>query len=210
MGSVPEVWYLSGGISAANCIAAYAAKGAASQAASYSNLANPGTYDAAAGSAPTWDTTNGWMFNGSSQYLTTGITNGLNNTWSAICKFSNCTASDGALFGNLNAGSWFFIQPVTGTDRGYVNGSPTPQYHATTKASGVMGFAGTKAYLDGADEGLTLVGGGSGTPNTIYIGKLNRTGGPNWTDAYIQALAFYDTVLSAAQVLAVTNAMNAL
>ena len=36
------------------CIAAYQPKGAASLAASYVNLQQPGTYDAAPGVAPTW------------------------------------------------------------------------------------------------------------------------------------------------------------
>ena len=35
-------WYLSGGIAAANCIAAFTPKGAASLAASYDNNAAPG------------------------------------------------------------------------------------------------------------------------------------------------------------------------
>ena len=35
-------WYLASGVPAANCIAAYAAKGAAGLAASYDNLAAPG------------------------------------------------------------------------------------------------------------------------------------------------------------------------
>lgn len=56
------------------CVAAYQPIGAASLAASYVNLANPGTYDAAPGVAPTWASATGWTFNGSTQYLTTGIT----------------------------------------------------------------------------------------------------------------------------------------
>jgi len=40
-----EPWWLSGGIAAANCVAAYQPKGAASLEASYVNLANPGTYN---------------------------------------------------------------------------------------------------------------------------------------------------------------------
>lgn len=51
-------WYLAGG--APTPIAVYQPKGAASLAASYVNLANPGTYDAAADvpgyGAPTWTT----------------------------------------------------------------------------------------------------------------------------------------------------------
>ena len=66
-GVVP--WYLAGGIAKANCIAAYQPKGAASLAASYVNLVTPGTYDAAPGTAPTFDSALGWTFDGTSQYL---------------------------------------------------------------------------------------------------------------------------------------------
>lgn len=70
-------WWLAGGIDPANCIAAYRAKGAASLAASYDNLAAPGngladgTYDLTLGVAPTFDAATGWTFNGSTQWLTT-------------------------------------------------------------------------------------------------------------------------------------------
>ncbi len=62
-------WWLSGGISAANCIAAYQPKGAADLAASYVNLANPGTYNAAPGVAPTWAAADGWTFGGTNYLL---------------------------------------------------------------------------------------------------------------------------------------------
>ena len=55
------------------CIAAYQPKGAADLAASYVNLITPGTYNAAPGTAPTFDAATGWTFNGSTQYLTTGV-----------------------------------------------------------------------------------------------------------------------------------------
>jgi len=56
-------WYLSGGIAAANCIAAYQPKGAASLAASYANLPNPGTYNAVPLDAITVLNAYGWYWN---------------------------------------------------------------------------------------------------------------------------------------------------
>ena len=54
MGKKVIPWYRSGGIPAANCVAAYKAIGAASQADSYINLVSPGTYDCTASTpAPT-------------------------------------------------------------------------------------------------------------------------------------------------------------
>ena len=100
-------WWLSGGISAANCKAAYAPKGAASLVASYSNLNAPGTNDAAPGTAPTWDATNGWIFNGTNQYLTTGIVPAAG--YSMIVRFSNLT-SDGYLAGTQQTAAPRFFQ----------------------------------------------------------------------------------------------------
>lgn len=52
-------WYLAGGVSAANCIAAYQPKGASSLEASYVNLANPGTYNLS-GATPAFDSALGY------------------------------------------------------------------------------------------------------------------------------------------------------
>ena len=54
-------WWLAGGISASDCIAAYQPKGAASYAASLININNPGTRNLTnTGIDPSWDATNGW------------------------------------------------------------------------------------------------------------------------------------------------------
>jgi hypothetical protein len=75
-------WWVVGEISASNAIAAYQSKASASLAASYSNLANPGTYNLTATVAPTWDTTSGWIFTGT-QFLKTGIQPS-DSTWSYL------------------------------------------------------------------------------------------------------------------------------
>lgn len=67
-GGVAAPWWLSGGIAAVNCIAAYTPKGAVSLAASYDNNAAPGnglpdgTYDAMVvqGRTPAWSAVRGW------------------------------------------------------------------------------------------------------------------------------------------------------
>jgi hypothetical protein len=83
-------WWLSGGISAANCIAAYQPKGAVSYAASKVNLANPGTYNATEGTAPAFDTAVGWTFNGTTMFLETGIVPDLSaQAWSVIVRSKN-------------------------------------------------------------------------------------------------------------------------
>ena len=61
-------WWLAGGIHPSQVVAAYQPKGAASLAASYVNLANPGTNDAQVGVAPGLDSS-GWVFTGTEKLL---------------------------------------------------------------------------------------------------------------------------------------------
>jgi hypothetical protein len=201
-------WWLSGGISAANCIAAYQPKGAADLAGSYINKANPSTYDAAPGTAPTWNATNGWIFlSTSSQYLRTGLTGA--DGWSAICRYSNFDGpTNGCIFaGNAGAGALFGIQWNSSSEY-----YPMHQSYATVSealvASGVIAIAGQDYYLDHVYK--TTIG---TTPNVyreIYIGSSNNGSANNFCKVYIQAFALYDITLSAPQVIAVTDAMTAL
>jgi hypothetical protein len=208
-----EDWWLAGGISAANAIGAYQAQGAANLAASYVNLANPGTYDAAPGVAPTWDAVNGWKFlASSSQCLTTGITPSPLALWTVICKFSDAITVNAALFGQLGATAHTYILPLYGGNScQYLNGSPASGLIITgALTSGVLAIAGTKAYHDGSAEAGTISN-GSGTTYPILIGGIQRVATrTNYITAYEQAVAIYDTPITAEQVLAVTNAMNAL
>src|SRR3989344_7466925 len=95
---VQSTWTTAGG--APTPVAAYQPISAASLTASYANLANPGTYTAAVGVAPTFASSTGWTFNGSTQYLTTGVIPA--NGWSMIVRFSNAT---GATVNGVAAGS---------------------------------------------------------------------------------------------------------
>ncbi len=199
-------WYLSGGISAANCIAAYAPKGAASLAASYSNLANPGTYNAAPGVAPTFNTATGWTFNGSSQYLTTGVA--ANTIQSMIVRFTNGDYGTyagviGAYTSDSNAimiMQWHAAGGVV-----YYNGGSSGVLKAPKLAAGILAVAGAKCYRNGVED-ATISGTGSRPSSAILIGQSAGS----YFGGKIQAAAIYNTTITAAQVLAVTNAMNAL
>lgn len=204
-------WWLSGGMSVANCIAAYQPKGAASLAASYANLANPGTYDATPGVAPTWDAVNGWIFNGATQYLTTGFPIGA-TSWSAFIRFAGFApvASVKGFFGAYTGGTQAqLFQSTSATQRSYFNGGGLTISSAMPN-SGVGGFAGNVAYLNGSAEAGSI-GAGTASGFNVFIGARNVAGGVN-ANAQINCAAFvvYNFTLSAAQVLAVTNAMNAL
>lgn len=202
-GGAAVPWYLAGG--APMPIAAYQPKGAATLADSYINLANPGTYNAAPGVAPTFATATGWTFNGTTQYLTTGVVPTASTT--VLVRFSGATA-DGVYtmigsrtvnFGMRNrvsgARQYFLVSTATGTGAGV--------------DAGVMAIAGNQGYYNGAADGSAMT---AGTYSfSLFIAALNNLGGPaQWWGGNIQAVAIYAATLSATQVAAVSAAMAAL
>lgn len=206
--SIP--WYLSGGIPQANCIAAYKAIGAAGLAASYVNLANPGTYNLTAPTAaPTFDIATGWTFNGSTQYLATGITPPDARTWTMIARFAD--AVNGYISGYyFDTGFGFIMSPARDGWRLYYNGNVQGFHpHAEVTTSGVQAIAGGKGYIDGVEDATFNTAANSGE---IYLGADKRDAGTPPVHAYfngtIAAFAVYDTVLTQAQIEAVTAAMN--
>lgn len=206
-GGAAAAWYLAGGVSAANCVAAYAPKGAASLAASYTNLANPGTYDCTVGVAPTWAAATGWTF-AASAYLTTGITPASDVSWTVLCRFSNLT-NDGAVFGSVGPGT-FYLRPNMGGNSRYAYRESTYYDIAPTKTSGVQGWAGNTRYRDGTADGAT-VGSINGALPTIFIGARNNAGNAiSQLSGKIQAFAIYNVTLDAATVAAISAAMAAL
>lgn len=204
-------WYLAGGIDAANCVAAYQPKGAASHALSYVNLANPGTYDAAPGTAPTWDQATGWIFNGTSQYLTTGIVPATDQTWSAVVKFSDSIPSNGVLFDAVDDPRYFAIAPQTTTSPGYQTYFNNGSYRDFTfgDSAGIFTLVGDKAGRNSWLDPLVTIPTASGVNTApIYIGC--RSGSSLWFTGKIQALAFYNIILSTSQLLAIVSAIKAI
>lgn len=210
-------WWTAGGIASLTCVAAYQPKGAASLALSYINLASPGTYNAAPGTAPTWDVVNGWKFlTASSQYLGTGIYP--SSGWSLICRFSNAAAVIGAncFFGEADVGNVrrLYISGVDATNTGvrYANGATI--LVAPVLTSGVLAVAGQQGHRNGvADGGAIGAWSGGAAIYPILIGANDYTASPPYrayATGYFQAGAIYNTTLTPAQVLAVTNAMNVL
>lgn len=206
-------WWLSGGVAAGNAVAVYQPKGAASLAASYVNLANPGTYDAAPGVAPTL-TADGWTFNGSSQYLTTGVVP--TGVETVLCRFSNAQnfATEICMFGSQGGSSTIFtIEPSYNNKVRYRFGSGGIGVHpdvAPGLTAGVLGMAGRNAYRNGVDENVSLSA-WSGTGISTYIGALHFGAGAvlHWPGK-IQAVAIYSATLTAAQVAAISSAMSSL
>jgi hypothetical protein len=203
-------WYLAGGVAAANCVAAYQPIGAANLAASYVNLANPGTYNAAPGVAPAWNTTDGWIGNASG-YLETGIIPS-SNTWSMIARYKNGSAvalNFQTCIGQINgAANRCYLVQQSGAGFAYGNGGNL--FYAPATTSGVMALAAQNAYLDGINVGT--IPSGSATFLELYILARNSSGAPDLlsTQLHVQAIAIYNITLSAAQVAAITSAMQAL
>lgn len=206
-------WWLSGGISAANCKAAYRAKGASSLAASKVNLANPGTYDLAAyANDPTFDTASGWTFGGDAS------AQGLRAA-SLLSKASQDQTIAIRLSGNTEAGVPVGFgangHPRFGTNPGnsayciYINGGNS-YYTAGTIAGFTAGMvlvmAGRKIFKDGIQILATIA---EGSPNnTTYGFSLSGLGG-YWAGV-VAAVAYYDTTLTDTQMTALTAAMQAL
>lgn len=233
-GDAPVVipWYLAGNIPAANCLAAFKPKGAASYAASKVNIITPGTNDATDGVAyPTWASATGWTFTAaSSQYLTVG-TGAIKaaTPLSMVCRFNPDAVDAGYVLMEISdaaANQVFSLQASGGT-----GGDPIIFYGAdipagpgastTTTgftagnwftAAGVSSAANSRAsYIDGGSKGTSAA---VITPlglDTTYIGRGWWAGGASgYLKGKIAACAFYDIALSDAQVLALHTAMAAL
>jgi hypothetical protein len=186
-------WWLAGGAPAP--VAVFQPKGAASLAASYINLVNPGTYDATAPvTAPTLDAT-GWVF-ASNAWLDTGITlSNPSSGWSAAVQFANVGGANQApLLGVQNdAGTRSFgLRPyrttgvVTYDNSYFLNVSPQ-------LAAGTIGIAGNQGYRNGTADGGT-VSYFSWTPfHTIYIASAKNSSAQVYLPCSIAAAVIWNT-----------------
>jgi hypothetical protein len=192
--------------------AAYEPKGAASLAASYTDMSGNGN-DAGVGVAPTWDTTNGWKFNGSTQYLTTAFAAQNDQSQSILIQYTNwsSTTSNDYLAGSQDGSNrWFGVFGHSGNDViSYVNGQVVSV--APFLPAGNLGVAGSQGYRNGAAEGGAMGAWGGAAGSAVYIGCRNNSSTPDLFSAhYCQALAIYDSVLTAPQMLAIATRMAAL
>ena len=205
-------WWLSGGVLAAGCEAAYQPIGAASYAASKVNLNNPGTNDATEGIAPAWATGVGWTFDGNDDYLSTGVSPVAGG--SMICRFSDGSVDATQMLAGMMTGpnNRFYLMSRHTLDKHYYGYGDVAAEVAGRLVAGVMALAGATGYLDGAFEVAT-----GGTLNAldvreIAIGAQNNEdqGYANLWRGVIEALAIYNITLTAPQVDAITTAMQAL
>lgn len=191
-------------------VAVYQPLGAASLDASYINLVNPGTYDAAPGVTPTLDAS-GWAFSGT-KYLLSGIVPTAATT--AICRFSNASGvGSRAVFGiALSAANpRFFVRVREGTDRRYAYGPNNLLKAGGALTSGVVALAAADAYLNGTYDGSVPPGTWLTASQAMAIGaERTATTFQSYFIGHIQALVIYHSILTASQVAAVSAAMAAL
>ena len=192
-------------------LAAYQPIGAANLAASYVNLANPGTYNLTLGVEPAFDTTTGWKGNGSTTYLKTGIIGLPNNAWSMMACYTSITKGDLFGFWTSSKGA-MHIEIGSGSRMIMRNGSSGVECDNTPiLTNGVYGFAALKSFRNGLPESVTLVAATASPGVEIYILALNIDGGVvNFTDAYVRAVAIANTTWSDAKALSLATAMAAL
>jgi hypothetical protein len=219
-GAVP--WWLSGGIDPANARIVYDPENSADISASYVNLANPGTYNAAPGNAPTLSA-DGWVM-ASGKYLLTGLVPPCNGHWSAIAWYK-----DWQINTNNQYVFWVYhywsnrrfgmgVPNLSPAHRNYANGGGASQnvggaFVSYAYNTGTIAMIGSQGYHNGAKDGTGVVGNGSGTPTAqLAIGASSHDlyGYGGWMQGTLQGIAFYDTQITQAQLAAVLAARAAL
>lgn len=208
-------WFFNAVLDPATCVAAYQPILALDYATSKINLANPGVQDAGdVNGGCNWDAANGWSF--ASGDVTGKVYGAVVNTgYTIITRFSNGIASnDGALWGisgTVGAYESYVFPKRTSSNVVRYSKHGTVVDKAPGTSSGIIAVAGTLAYRDGVDEGITLVN--TMLNQNLGIGYRTQTTVANvqsqWTGS-IQALAIYNTALTAAEIAALTAAMAAL
>ena len=196
-------WDLNGTIT--SCVAAYQPKGAASYAASLTDLSG-NSNDATNGTVyPTWDSTNGWKGNKTAKaYLDTGITVPEDQDISIIIRVSNLT--DGIVMAaGLYPKGYGMVQLSVTNIRwlcwSYVNTT------GAIDGSGTLAMIGRYGYTNGVATGY---GNGGTYPAGISIKILGEDGSSFCSNAYVQAAAIYKPKLTVQNIEDLHTAMAAL
>lgn len=206
---VDDAWWLAGG--APTPVAAYQPLYAPDLATSYLRVAGTGgnsNLDPAvvgAGVAPTWASGTGWGLDGTTQFLVSGVSFPA-NSGCVIARYSGTSGNFRTVVGEFLAPAFWFIRSNSANVEFYglgVGVQNTPQL-----LGGVYGVSGNIAYRNGVAEPNTA--GGTSQANNLYIGALRTAGVAQFFLGDIQAVAFWNTPLTASQVAAVSAAMAAL
>lgn len=207
-GAAAVPWWLSGGMTAAQCVGAYLAKGAADLATSLINLNSPGTYNLAVRTGnPTfgaggWTGVAGCTGLAVSGYTTSGgvysVAVRVADTGSSYQRYVECTPT----------ANYFTIQNRgAGSHAYYIGTSSGDKATGNTAVFILVSQSGTDqetAYRDAVSERENW------TTNVVGDGEAFVTINTISNTMTVAAVAWYFIRLSVAQVAALTTAMAAL
>ena len=210
-------WWLAGGINPANCIAVYQPKGAASYAASLTDLTGNG-HTLTEGTAPDWATEIGWTFDASNlEYLITDIPVAEQMTIAVSVKNADGTGEATAIGAGYYAGAHYnytIIQPrVVNVSQGYFHKADYKTVFFTNEvADSISILSGYDCYYNNVFKGT--ISGGTWYPaqpmRDLHIGRLNRNISVGYFNGDILAVAIYSANITSGQASALYSVMNAL
>lgn len=199
-----QKWYLPNGIILSDVVAAYAAKGAASYAASKINLANPGTYNLTeVATSLNWDAILGWNDANkaltSSGFLLTNFTFIIK--FSGIVEFGGCGYIPASLYSVIDSEYGLITCRDIGEGGPYAVRYGSDTYNAIVEPDllqGTIAFTNNhttnkmQGYRNGVADGTLFDTDVSGV-DTLFI--MNY---PNYEE--VQSIALYNKVLTQSQI----------
>lgn len=213
-------WYLAGGVSKDNCVAAYQFVNRASREVAMQNLNNLATHTLIDGVvAPYW-TSNFGIFNGHTTgiaiygsqytiqdgYLVSDITPSNTGLWSFFIEYQYGTDTNKCIFGSRTTQIFGIYPRRTGNFVRFSNFKDDTTLPAIVDSNNVnyMGVANRNCY----ENGLVVKTLGSVITDTLpalWVLGGNGTGIPSDRSA-VRRLSIYSTTITDAQILAITNA----
>lgn len=216
-------WWIGGTVTSSDIVAAYQSVYAANLADSKYNLPDRSVH-VLGGTDPDFATATGWAFNGTTQHFTTGIIpTGGNYTVIAMVDVPNTYTVSGTryIFGETATNAVFSVRATLSPSGGNLAGTVTFLWAGsfrlypvsyTPPSKMIVALAGNQPYVtdtNGNIEIPTAISSTfSGTPIAFYIAALNTAGSPGsyWSKT-IQAIAFYNRVLTSTEVQNIANSM---
>lgn len=192
--------------------AAYQPKGAPNFAASLYDISGNGNdaIDPGGAATPAWNAVDGWVFDGTGDYLITTFRPDIDQSQSALVQYTDVVSN--YLFGSDNwpvdNGAFFINLGIPG-NWNFANG--LSMAGGVAVAAGNLGIAGANGYQDGVFT-AGPVAAWPGIPlHDVYIG-IDNYGAVDYgfLTGKIQAVVFYSCVLTPQQMAAVATAMAAL
>lgn len=221
---VRQAWWLPTGIVSSNVIAAYQFKGAIDEANALLNVNDPATYPLTkVGETVTWNQANGFYIPATNGY-------GLNNAsitsfTSVFARFSDVASGNSAAILVSPAWGYSLMAKAAYDYEGaqyrnapgiidFTTNPGTGYYMSTYCGNGVLGWnrPSRLLYINGVSQSLSTFSPAYITyPTYILIGQGRSSNLiPSFASYNLQAVAFYNTQLTAAQVVDLTAAMAAL